>query len=492
MPGDETTVAWPRGSDPGTLRSRTRAAHERFLSTGVLPTLVRGVVAESWRRSVRLGVDPERPRPPVSLTDADLRAYRREHPLWSALPVVRTLLLDDAVAEGFLVALTDAQGRLLWIGGDAQVRRAVDRVGFVEGADWGEAHAGTNAPGTALATGRDVQVYAAEHFTRTVQPWSCSAALLRDPAGQVIGALDVTGGDAAASPLMLSLVRATATAVELDLRARVAPTALPSRADPSSWADPSSRTVASSPTTTRSRTTLSSGNAAPSRAASPARTVLPAGPARPTSNEPVSAPPTVLRVLGTGEATLQRPDEPAPRPLPPRHAEVLLLLAAHPAGLHADELGALLHPGVLSDVTVRAEMSRLRRTVGALVAASRPYRATGLTTDLDPVRARLSGGDVLGALLAYPGPVLPRSQAPGVEQLREALVADLRAGVLASRDLLVLETWVDRPDGAEDWQAWERLVELSAPGSATRARARARLALLVRRLGPGPAAHPWA
>jgi hypothetical protein len=99
---------------------------------------------------------------------------------------------------------------------------------------------------------------------------------------------------------------------------------------------------------------------------------------------------------------------------------------------------------------------------------------------------------VLGALLAYPGPVLPRSRAPGVEQVRDALVADLRAGVLASRDLLVIETWVDRPDGADDWQAWDRLVQLSAPGSATAARARSRLDLLVRRLGAGPATHPWA
>jgi hypothetical protein len=464
MPTDETAVAWPRGSDPGTLLARTRAAHERFLSTGVLPPVVRGVVAESWRRSVGLGVDPERPRPQVQITDADLRSYRREHPLWPALPVVRTLLLDDAVAEGFLVAITDADGLLLWIGGDAQVRRAVDRVGFVEGAGWGEAAAGTNAPGTALATGHDVQVYGAEHFTRTVQPWSCSAVLLRDPAGRVLGALDVTGEDAAASPLMLSLVRATATAVELDLRARAA--------------DGYTRTAGLD----------LPGHARPPRSTRPA-------PDLPAATDP--APPagarSRLRVLGAGDPELHPGDGSPPRPLPLRHAELLLLLHAHPAGLHADQLGALLHPAGLSDVAVRAEISRLRRVAGPLLDASRPYRLTGpLGTDAERVRDRIADGDVLGALLAYPGPVLPRSRAPGVEQIREALVSDLRAGVLASRDLLVIETWVDRPDGADDWQAWERLVQLSTPGSATAARARSRLDLLVRRLGAGPAAHPWA
>ncbi|HEY0187535.1 MAG TPA: GAF domain-containing protein [Cellulomonas sp.] len=470
-------MAWPRGGDPGTVLARVRAAHERFLSTGAVSTAVRGVVVDSWRRSLRLGADPDRPRPTVGIGAADLRSYRRDHPLWSTLPVVRTLLLDDAVAEGFLVALTDATGRLLWIGGDARVRRAVDRVGFVEGADWGEAHAGTNAPGTALATGQDVQVHGAEHFARAVQPWSCTASLLRDPTGRVVGVLDVTGGDAAASPLMLALVRATATAVELDLRARTVPA-------------PHRRPVHRGPAAPAvAPADLARASGAPARVpAAPDRSS--AGPAPAARIGPSG--PALLRVLGPGDALLISPDGAPPRPLSPRHAELLLLLVGSPAGLHADELGALLHPGPLSDVTVRAEVSRLRRAVGPLVAGSRPYRVAGIATDVELVRERLAASDVLGALLAYPGPVLPRSQAPGVEQVREALVADLRAGVLTSRDRLVLESWVDRADGAEDWQAWERLIDLCAPGSATRARARARLALLVRRLGPGPAAHPWA
>lgn len=199
--------------------ARTLAAHERFLTTGTVAD-VRPLVAESWRRSLHGGVDPERPTPPLALSEADLHAYRASHPLRHALPVVRGLLLDAAVSEEFLVALTDAEGRLLWIAGDARVRRAVEGVGFVEGAAWDERHAGTNAPGTALAIGGTVQVRAAEHFSRAVQPWSCTAAVLRDPSGRVLGALDVTGRDGAASLLMLSLVRATATAVESELRAR--------------------------------------------------------------------------------------------------------------------------------------------------------------------------------------------------------------------------------------------------------------------------------
>ena len=90
-----------------------------------------------------------------------------------------------------------------------------------------------------------------------------------------------------------------------------------------------------------------------------------------------------------------------------RHAEILLLLARHPAGLSADELAVLLSEHELSDVTVRAEVSRLRRLVGPLLSESRPYRLTApLRTDVDMVHALLDAGDVDAALTAYPGPVL--------------------------------------------------------------------------------------
>jgi hypothetical protein len=70
-------------------------------------------------------------------------------------------------------------------------------------------------------------------------------------------------------------------------------------------------------------------------------------------------------------------------------------------------------------VTVRAELSRLRRLVGAHLLGSRPYRLTGpLETDLDQVRRLLARGAVGPALERYPGAVLPRSSAPGVRAAR--------------------------------------------------------------------------
>ena len=68
-------------------------------------------------------------------------------------------------------------------------------MNFVPGADWSERGAGTNAPGTALALDRELQIRGSEHFSRVVQPWSCTAVPVHDPAtGALLGAIDLTGG----------------------------------------------------------------------------------------------------------------------------------------------------------------------------------------------------------------------------------------------------------------------------------------------------------
>ena len=88
-------------------------------------------------------------------------------------------------------------------------------MNFAPGADWSERSAGTNAPGTALALGREIQIHGSEHFSRIVQPWSCTAAPVHDPdSGALLGAIDLTGGPQVGSAQTLALVRATAVAVE--------------------------------------------------------------------------------------------------------------------------------------------------------------------------------------------------------------------------------------------------------------------------------------
>ena len=405
---------WRREEKDEQPVARVRAAHARFVADGGDPgRQVRPVVADSWRRSRRVGVDPELPTPPVDVAGPALAELRSTHPLSGAVPVVHRLLVEPGA--GWVAALSDEAGRLLWVDGDHGMRRKLDGVGFVEGAAWSEDAVGTNALGTALATRSPLQVVGTEHWARVVHPWSCAAVPVHDPQGRLLGVLDVTGRDDAASWMALALVRATVAAVEATITVK--------------------------------------------------------------DTTPVAR----LAVLGTQGGTLHTPA--GRRRLTCRHAEILLLLAEHPAGLRGDELTVLLSESELSEVTVRAEISRLRRLVGPLLSESRPYRLTSrLHTDVDAVRDALAVGDVGRALSTYAGAVLPRSAAPGVARLRAVVQEEVRSATLASGDPALVARWTAGDHGEEDWQAWQTLARVAPIGSAAHLRAHTRLAQLDRAL----------
>jgi hypothetical protein len=433
--GVRPELALPEGRPTPGLTRQLRAAHEILVTRGAPAprTAVRPLVWDSWRRSLGSGVDPDGQGPPVDLLDDDLAAYRAAHPLAPVLPVIRRLLVEDAEADRMIVAVTDAHGRMLWVEGDRRLRGLAETMNFVAGARWSEDVAGTNAPGTALALDAPVQIYGSEHYRRPVQPWSCSAAPVHHPVtGVLLGAIDVTGGDHVATPHVLTLVRATVAAVESELR----------------WLH---------------------------REEQRAETRAP----RPV---PVRAAPPLLEVLGRERARLTLPAGPVELSL--RHSELLLLLAEAAAageGRTAERLAAECHAGGTAAVTVRAELSRLRRLVGADLLGSRPYRLLGpVETDLARVRGLLDRGAAGAALDAYAGPVLPRSTAPGVVAARRRAAAALRGAVLRSRRPELLLRWTALPEARNDAAAWQACLEALPAGSPRRPAVAAHLLALRR------------
>lgn len=406
-------MAWAPGNDPRELCRRLHTAYDGFVAGRSQPAGVRQVVLDSWLRSRSSGIDPDATGPPVDLTDAALEAYRTAHPLARVMPVIRSLLVADARDNGFIVAVTDAEGRILWLEGESRLRSRAVAMHFVEGAVWREDVAGTNAPGTALALDHPVQVFAAEHFRRTVQPWSCSAAPLHDPAGRVIGAIDVTGGDAIAAPQVLTLVRAAARAAESELRIR-------------SLAE-------AGPTVHRHRRT--------------------AVETQPDGHR--------LQVLGRDTACLTVGGGAPGRTidLSLRHAELLLLLTEHPAGRTAAQLATDLHEYDTPPVTVRAELCRLRGVLGHGALSSRPYRlAAPIHTDLTELRRLLHRGSHRQALDLYAGPVLPRSLSPAILSIREQTRRLLRDTMLHRANLDLLLRYAESDEALADAEVWRACV----------------------------------
>lgn len=422
-------IAVRPGDDLAVLAERTSSAHQLFVESerdGSDTDAVRSVVRESWLRSRGSGVSPDVVDDAVALDGSALEQYRATHVLSAIRPVVRQLLVEDAADTGLLVAISDARGRLLWVEGDAAAKDRALRMNFVEGADWSEGRVGTNAPGTALALDHGVQIFAAEHFNRAVHEWSCSAAPIHDPTtGRTIGALDITGGPRVAVPEALALVRATVAAAEAELRLQAL--AVPR----------------------------------PPATSAPRLEVLVSG--RP-------------QLIANGE----RHD------LSRRHAEILLLLAEHPEGLAADELAVLLDEDELDAVTVRAEMSRLRKVFGADRLGSRPYRLlVPLESDVGDVRSLLDRGELESALRLYAGPVLPGSHAPGIEDVREELRTRVQATVLRGGDARLLASWTSSIHGRHDRDAWLAYLSTLDRGSPLHAQVEAHLRVLDRRFGAG-------
>jgi len=396
-------MATARSAVRRNLTESLRALHERFV-TGVVtvPELdvsaVRPVVAQSWQRSLAEGVDPEGYAPQAN--GGDLQVLRGTHPLAPAMPVIRQLLVEPASSSDLVAAVIAADGTLLWVEGDRNTYRRVAAMNFVPGADWSERGIGTNAPGTALALERAVQISGCEHFARIVQPWNCVAVPVHNRyGGALIGAIDLTGSKKLTSPQTLALVRATAVAVENHL-------ALLRLAGPSTQPTVSPR----------------------------------------------------LTVLGSDRSRWAVTDEHGHlrlSTLPGRHAEILVLLSQHPEGLTADHLAMLLDEEDLDPITVRAEMSRLRKTIGADFIESRPYRLLKpIASDFGDTLAALDAGDVEAALSHYCGPLLPRSVSPAIARLRMQLSTGVRGAVMSSGNLTALRRWLDTPEGQDDRDGW--------------------------------------
>lgn len=388
-------------------RAPTLAGRPLALSTGVVSgDGMRVEVAESWQRSAAAGVHTDTVHAPITLPEDTLRDYREAHPLAEVFPVLDDVLGQAARDCDAVMAVSDAAGQLLWVCGQPRVLRAVEQIGFVEGANWDERVAGTNAPGMALTLGRTATVVGSEHFRRSVQAWSCAATPIHDPgSSSVLGVLDVTGGDGTVTPQTVAMVRAAARMAESEL----------------------------------------------ARAAQDRH--------RPPPADRGSGLHVLLQSLGRSESLLTVSDgRSAPRRvrLSLRHSEILLLLASAPRGLSGDELVVLLYEDDGGDSTLRAEMNRLRHLLGDGLLASRPYRLTAsLTADWLAVEAMLAAGDVAGAMRTYSGPVLPRSVAPGVARLRSQVEQGLRQALMASGRADLMSTWTRTAWGSDDYEMWQ-------------------------------------
>lgn len=421
MPFPPLDAALPAGADAREHALLLRRVHEAALSGRPAPARLRPVIQDSWSRTRRLGIDPDSTPPPRLAAPSELHRLREESPLAGVLPLIRDSLMSVADHADHAMLVTDASGQVLWREGSRRVRTVCERVGLVEGAFWNEGSTGTNAIGTALTVGRPVQVYSAEHFVRNLHTLTCACAPVHDPRdGRLLGAVDVTGPVSTVHPSTLALVSAVARLAEAHLQSlhhahlerlrSVAAPLLAGMGGPALVVDDAGWTAAAVRMEPLRRVLLPArregGTAWLPALGECSLEPLPGGwLVRPRPTE-AAAPTSVSLELGGSppSVTVSGPSGTWSHRLTPRHAELLLLLAARRDGATAAQLSHAVFGSEGHTVTVRAEISRLRRHLGG-VLASRPYRFG------DDVDVRL-------AAPAAPADLLPASTAPGVRSLR--------------------------------------------------------------------------
>lgn len=330
---------------------------------------VRPEILSSWRRSQPLVHDVA--HAPLA-DESDTAEFWRGSPLQVAVDRVGDELRRTAEDGDLVIAVTDADTRILWTYGGRVMRRKAETVNFVAGGRWDEDSVGTNALNLALHHDAPSMVFSAEHYAPIVHNWVCWAAPVHDPrTGHQLGVIDLSTTWDRTHPIGLATARMIARLVE---------TALPGGA-------------------------------------------FPAAPRTSTAAEPG----LTLTLLGRAEAVLDGQRLLLNR----RQTEILALLALNPSGLSLEHLHAYLYGDEQVTLsTLKAEVSHLRSALGGRLA-SRPYRLEmPVRTDVDTVLRLLRSGRVGDAVRAYGGDLLPGTNSPRLIEAGEYVAVAVREALL--------------------------------------------------------------
>ncbi|SDT06625.1 hypothetical protein SAMN04488570_3436 [Nocardioides scoriae] len=335
--------------------------------------LVRPEILRSWERSApRVQVDVA--EAPLA-DESDTRSFWHGSVLQVAVERVESELRRTAEDGDLVVAVTDAETRVLWTYGGRVMRRKAESVNFVAGGRWDDASVGTNALDLACRNDAPSMVFSAEHYAPMVHNWVCWAAPVHDPvSGEQLGVLDLSTTWDRSHPIGLATARVMARLIE---------TAMPETSG-----------VAGLP-----------GQLAGSAVEGLDLTLLGAAEAR----------------LDGRRLLLNR-----------RQTEILALLALNPSGLSLEALHAQLYGDqAVTFSTLKAEVSHLRSALGGQLA-SRPYRLElPVRVDVDEVMRLVRRGQVRAAVAAYGGDLMPGTESPALVELADYVAVAVREALLA-------------------------------------------------------------
>lgn len=176
------------------------------------------VIENSWYRCESYGLS-HNSRPEFGqLRNGEVAALLEEHhelvhtTETEVLPYYQNILSNSSC----LIVLADNQGKVLNTWGSTRFGEP-GRHGLLPGYQWQEVGTGTNAIGTALATGQAVQVSRDEHFLRANRYMVGSASPIYDTHKKMVGVLDISSDAYLPQDHTLGMVKLMSLSVENQL-----------------------------------------------------------------------------------------------------------------------------------------------------------------------------------------------------------------------------------------------------------------------------------
>ncbi len=145
---------------------------------------------EGWERCLKMSLDPLKLRV-HRLANYELNRLKQENAnlLSISLPYMQRLY-ELIRGTGSVVILTNEEGIILSSFGDEDFMQEIDIA--QPGTSWNEKHLGNNGVGTALYLKKSLQIYGSQHFYKANHIFSCSASIIKDHEGKIIGCFDIS------------------------------------------------------------------------------------------------------------------------------------------------------------------------------------------------------------------------------------------------------------------------------------------------------------
>ena len=200
-------------------RIRIDAARSHCAAAGhdTLP-LDENALIRSWQRCHAIGLGLSGP---VTLRtqapDGALHPGDRNVLLRKTVSAVAERLAASVDAAGAVVVATNAAGTVIHASGDAAHLPPPWRQLMQRGTSLAEHHVGTTAPTLAVFERHPQIVIRDAHYCRSLQSFYCAAVPIHDPAGGLVGAIDISAYDRIPQVDVLGLLNVAADRIEDEL-----------------------------------------------------------------------------------------------------------------------------------------------------------------------------------------------------------------------------------------------------------------------------------